>query len=114
MADALVHLITPDDLAVARRTGHVAPPSLDEQGFVHLCAPAQLGDVIRRHGDGWDVVLILELDPSALAHELRWEESHPGEHYPHLYGPLPLDAVVGVTPWRRMSDGTWPPAPTPS
>lgn len=31
--------------------------------------------------------------------------------FPHLYGPLPADAVIRVTAYRPASDGTFPPAP---
>ncbi|SKY06162.1 glutathione S-transferase domain-containing protein [Mycobacteroides abscessus subsp. abscessus] len=29
--------------------------------------------------------------------------------FPHLYGPLPLSAVVDVTPYPRSEDGTFAP-----
>jgi len=28
--------------------------------------------------------------------------------FPHIYGPLNLDAVVGVRPYHRGPDGLWP------
>jgi uncharacterized protein (DUF952 family) len=40
---------------------------------------------------GRDDLVLLEIDP-ALAHaELRWEEG-----FPHLYGPLEVEAVVSA------------------
>jgi uncharacterized protein (DUF952 family) len=30
--------------------------------------------------------------------------------FPHLYGPLPTDAVIRVTAYRPAPDGTFPPA----
>jgi uncharacterized protein (DUF952 family) len=38
---------------------------------------------------------VLEIDPGRLRWELRWEESQ-GEDFPHLYGPLDLEAVMSV------------------
>jgi uncharacterized protein (DUF952 family) len=31
-----------------------------------------------------------------------------GMSFPHIYGPLNLDAVVDVRPYRRGADGLWP------
>ena len=54
---------------------------------------------------------MLELDADRLDAEVRWVEPHPGEHYPHLHGPLPVHAVVAVHRWARDADGRWPPPP---
>lgn len=111
MTDRLVHLIEPEAWEVARADGHVRPPSLDEVGFVHLCTTSQLGVVVGRHYAEHRALVVLVLDPNALDAELRWEESHPGEHYPHLYGPLPVAAVTEAAQWRPGPDGTWPQPP---
>lgn len=68
-----------------------------EDGFVHLSSSNQVVDTAHRHfGDAVDLVLI-EIDAAALVHDtLRWEASHDDEAYPHVYGDIPLDAVVSV------------------
>jgi uncharacterized protein (DUF952 family) len=38
----------------------------------------------------------LVLDPGAIDADLRWDESHPGERFPHVYTPIPVTAVVAV------------------
>jgi uncharacterized protein (DUF952 family) len=99
--DDLVHLSTPEQWAAAQEAGEVAPPSLAEEGFVHCSTGAQVAGTIARHyADHADLVL-LRLDPTALADDLRWEESRPGEVYPHVYRALRLTAVVAAVPWRR-------------
>ena len=47
-----------------------------------------------------DEVLLLEVDPTAVAAPLRADAIPTGELFPHLYGPLPLKAVrsVGTMP----------------
>ena len=42
--------------------------------------------------------ILLAIDPDALGETLKWEPSRGGALFPHLYGPLPLMAVVDVTP----------------
>jgi uncharacterized protein (DUF952 family) len=39
---------------------------------------------------------VLVLDPDAIAPDLRWEEGHPGEVFPHVYAPIAVTAVTAV------------------
>jgi uncharacterized protein (DUF952 family) len=34
-----------------------------------------------------------------------------GMTFPHIYGPLTIDAVVDVRPYERGADGRWPDVP---
>lgn len=100
----VLHITTPGDWAEAQRTGTVRPASLDDEGFVHCSTRSQLAGTLARHfaGDGPLVGLVLDLPSlgSLGGVELRWEESRPGERYPHVYGPLPVGAVVAVEQLR--------------
>ena len=42
-----------------------------------------------------DEIVILEIDPSLLNSNLVVEPSTGGENYPHIYGPINFDAIVG-------------------
>jgi uncharacterized protein (DUF952 family) len=94
------HLTTPEAWAHAQASGQVAPPSLADEGFIHCSTDEQLAGTIERHFAGVDELRLLELDP-ALEDDLRWEESRPGEVYPHLYRPLAVGEVARVVDWRR-------------
>lgn len=73
------------------------PASLDDEGFVHCSTRSQLAGTLARHFPGGGPLVGLVLDPTLLGVvELRWEESRPGERFPHVYGPLPVGAVVAV------------------
>jgi len=53
-----------------------------------------------------DLVLLC-IEPSELTSELMWESSadaFAGE-FPHVYGPITIEAVRAVVPWRRGEDG---------
>jgi uncharacterized protein (DUF952 family) len=59
---------------------------------------------------------VLKIDPSLLASELRWEPpsggSPPpgvpeGELFPHVYGPINLDAIVNVYDLETNPDGSY-------
>jgi uncharacterized protein (DUF952 family) len=64
---------------------------------------------------GQDGLVLLVIDPSKLAPALKWEppaEPEPthareGELFPHIYGPLNLDAVGRVLPFEPNTDGTF-------
>lgn len=74
-------------------------------GYIHLSTSAQLTATVDKHfADGADLH-VAEVDLEALGEAIRWEVSRGGEEFPHLYGPLPLDAVVAYSPLERDHDG---------
>ncbi len=82
-----------------RYTGSTRGLDLAEVGFIHLSSAEQYPTVLGLfYADATDLVL-LHVDESKLTAELRWEDV-PGADapFPHLYGPLNVDAVVDVTP----------------
>jgi uncharacterized protein (DUF952 family) len=81
--------------ATAQAGGHVAGSADDRRdGFIHLSAADQVVETAHRHfADRSDLVL-LTVDDAALGPHLRWEESRGGALFPHLYGPLPVTAVM--------------------
>nr|WP_202418220.1 DUF952 domain-containing protein [Streptomyces sp. YIM 132580] len=80
--------------------------TLQEEGFIHLSLPRQLPGVARMlYGDGGGTgadghdLVVLVVDPARLTAPVRYEAMKPGgEEFPHLYGPLPVAAVVEVRP----------------
>ncbi|MBN2624444.1 MAG: DUF952 domain-containing protein [Acidimicrobiales bacterium] len=95
-ADDILHITTPDAWDAARQAGAVTPASLDTEGFVHCSTRAQLASTLARHFRGAGPLVLLVLDPAAVAGDLRWEQSRPGEVFPHVYAPLPVEAVVAT------------------
>ena len=94
----ILHITSAEAWADAQRTGLHAPAMLDQDGFLHLCTPAQLDYVLGKHFAGRTGLVMLHVDPGLL-HDLRWEVSVPGrEPFPHLYGPLPVAAVLRAEP----------------
>lgn len=59
-----------------------------------------------------DDLLVVAIDSRRLRARLRLDPEKPGGFaWPHLYGPLNLEAVVGVLPYRRRPDGRCPRLP---
>jgi uncharacterized protein (DUF952 family) len=92
------HLARSVEWAGYQQSGLISPPSLRSEGFVHCSTLEQSTTTIDRYFVGVDDLLIVTLDVAALGPGLRWEESHPGEWFPHVYGPIPMAAVIEVTP----------------
>ncbi len=65
-------------------------------GFLHFSAEHQLAGTVQKHFSGQPDLVALSIDPQRLGDNLRWEASRGGDLFPHLYGPLPLSAVVNV------------------
>lgn len=97
----IFHLATLDQWAEAQTTGVVAPPSLEAEGFIHCSAEEQLAGTIDRHFGGVDQLALLRLDLASLGADLVWEESRPGQVYPHVYRAIRLDEILDVRPWHR-------------
>ncbi|MEV7967710.1 DUF952 domain-containing protein [Sphaerisporangium sp. NPDC088356] len=104
----ILHLALADDWAKAAQAGeyHVSTlgRTLAEEGFIHACADLdQLRGVAERYYTGVsEPLVVLTVDPGVLTCPVLLEVA-PGteEAFPHIYGPLPVEAVVSVTPFSR-------------
>ena len=75
--------------------------SLAEQGFIHCSFAEQVQATADAFFAGRTDVVLLEIDPARLgAVEVRVEPAGDPAGFPHLYGPLPVTAVVRVLPLR--------------
>lgn len=112
-ADVLVHLCAAEEWQIALRAGVHRPGSLDAVGFVHLSSPQQVHLPANRLYAGRTDLMLLRIDPARLASPVRWEPGVPtdpnGMEFPHLYGPLPVSAVISVTPYLPGVDGRFAP-----
>ena len=101
------HLALAADWESARAAGEyrvsTRGKTLDEVGFLHGSFADQVLPVAEAFYADLDVPpVLLEIDSDRLADEVRVEEV-PGaaKPFPHLYGPLPVDAVTAVRPLVR-------------
>ena len=72
------------------------PESLASEGFIHCSYPNQLEAVLKRYYRGVEKVLILKIDTEKVLAKLVKEPSTNNEMYPHIYGRLNHNAVVGI------------------
>ena len=104
--NSIVHLCTQDEWTAAQSAGKYRAPSLKNEGFIHCSRPGQILWVANQFYPGATDLVLLWIDPQQLTAKLRWEDSDGGV-FPHLYGPLNLDAVTSVTDFVSDSDGVF-------
>jgi uncharacterized protein (DUF952 family) len=68
---------------------------LANEGFIHCSRPEQVLDVLNRFYSHLPDLVLLWIDPEVVQAEIRWENVD-GEAFPHIYGPLDIDAVIAV------------------
>jgi diamine N-acetyltransferase len=76
--------------------GTYEPASLGEEGFIHLSTPRQVIAVAEERFRGAEDLVLLLVD------ELRLQAQAPLKYeggFPHLYGPLNLEAVLAALPF---------------
>ena len=78
-------------------------------GFIHFSTAAQLPGTLLKHYFGRTDLKVVAVDEAALGAALRYEPSRGGELFPHLYGDLPLSAVIGVDDILTLADGSHQP-----
>lgn len=96
----LFHLAAHDEWAAAVAGGgpyerSMPGVALDEVGFVHCSFADQVQATQQRHYAGRHDLVVLTIDESRLAAAVRVEDG-----FPHVYGPIELDAVVATSPAR--------------
>jgi glutathione S-transferase len=106
----IYHIATAADWERARRDGQYTTSTrgltLAEQGFIHTSTAGQVALVANAFYQGAPDLLLLVIDPGRVAAQIRYEPV-PGQArpYPHIYGPLNIDAVVQTRPFEPRPDG---------
>lgn len=110
------HLCSEQDWQNASAGGEYhGRPGVDVD-YIHCCTPEQLSEVAAALFDSYAGVLVLDIDEERVSSPVRYEERPCGIVYPHIYGPLNVDAVVEVRPYDsaqsedvpRLSDSQAP------
>jgi len=112
----LLHIASRADWDAACAAGVYRPASLDREGFIHCSTAAQVVGSADRYFRGRDDLVLLCIDEARVAGAVRHEppavidgapDRRTGELFPHLYGPLALDAVIRVVPFPCREDGSF-------
>ncbi len=110
----IYHLAMPADWLAAQAAGvyrmSTRGLTLDEVGFIHCSTADQVPRTASAYYADVDELTLLSIDADRVGAEIRVEQPDGSdEGFPHLYGPLPVDAVITTQPYRRAGDGRHPP-----
>jgi release factor glutamine methyltransferase len=103
-SNQLVHICKNLEWQQAQVQGNYTSKSLIQEGFIHCSQPHQILQVASRFYQRVPGLVLLWIDPEKILAEIRWEFSD-GALFPHIYGPINLDAVISVTDFSPDEDG---------
>ena len=104
----LLHITTRAAWDQALAEGAYTTPTLDSEGFIHCSEPHQITRVANERFRGRTGLVLLEIEPARVRAVVRYENTEGGDElFPHIYGPLNLDAVTRVTPFEPGEDGSF-------
>jgi uncharacterized protein (DUF952 family)/N-acetylglutamate synthase-like GNAT family acetyltransferase len=112
----ILHLINKNDWEAAQQSGVVQPASLASEGFVHCSTEHQMVAVANKYYTGATNMLLLRINTALLAPQMKWEPpahidgtpAKPNEPlFPHIYGPINVNAVNEVIEFPCSPDGTF-------
>lgn len=100
----ILHITDRPTWQAAQSTGVYRHASLDTEGFIHCSMPQQLVRVANTLFPGQRGLLLLCIESDRLRSALRYDEVD-GQHFPHVYGEINLDAVQQVLDFEPNSSG---------
>ena len=99
----IFHILGEADWASAQAAGAYAPPGLAVEGFIHFSTRAQVLRSAARFYAGRDDLVLLAVDEAKVRPPVKYEPAH-GQLFPHVYGPLNLDAVATAARLERRGE----------
>jgi uncharacterized protein (DUF952 family) len=102
----IFHITTSVEAERARAAGEYEPEGFAREGFIHCSYEEQVAAVANRLFRGRTDLVLLEIDPARLSCAIVDENLEGGTVlYPHVYGRLPMSAVLTVRPFPCRADG---------
>ncbi|GAA3620203.1 uncharacterized protein (DUF952 family) [Lentzea atacamensis] len=101
----LLHIISTADWAAAQSAGSISPVG---EEFVHCSDRGVVHVTAGKFFHGQSGLLLLVIDPKLLGVPVRWEAVADSPlWFPHVYGPIPVQAVAEVHAFPCEQDGSF-------
>lgn len=96
LSDPYIYLLSSQqEYDNALKQGSLVRDSIESQGFIHASPKSQLTRIANKYYKETINPLILVVEKSKITADVKWEPAT-GGLYPHIYGPLNIDAIVDV------------------
>jgi uncharacterized protein (DUF952 family) len=109
----ILHILSRSQWDLAHQYGCYRSPSLEAEGFIHCSTIAQAIDTANIFYRGQHDLIVLRIDERKLTSRLEFEapatagDARPQVRFPHIYGPLNLDAVIDAIEFPCDADGSF-------
>lgn len=100
----IFHITRSQQWEQAKQVQSYRGDTLDSEGFIHCSTLQQVLKSANKFFVGQTGLLLLWIDSDKVQAELKYEYAA-GENYPHIYGPLNVDAVLKVVEFEPGADG---------
>lgn len=102
----ILHIAERHSWELAILQGEYRPASLDDEGFIHCSLLEQVVAVANAFYRGRQNLVLLIIDPAKVPGDIRFEDCYEtGQEFPHIYGPLPINAVERMIAFAPGPDG---------
>ena len=111
----IFHITSYEAWSEAEMNGEYLAESLKTEGFIHCSTLAQVLPVAENFYKGQTGLVLLVIEPALLSSDLKWEPPSggtpplgvpAGDQFPHIYGPINLNAVRKVVDFDPNPDGS--------
>ena len=93
----IYHLTQKRNWENALTRGFYDAESLYSEGFIHCSEKEQVHASLERYFKNQSEILVLTIDTSKLQSHLQYDYSNSvNQNFPHVYGPINIDAVIDV------------------
>jgi len=107
----IFHIVPKDEWEAAKKKGLYEPASLSNEGFIHCSKTDQLQKVANSFYKGQKNLIILRINVEKVSAEIKveppLEAPLSGILFPHIYGPLEIEAVEGEVEFPCNTDGSF-------
>jgi uncharacterized protein (DUF952 family) len=106
----IYHITSRAEWEKARLAGQYIAPSLVQEGFIHASTGEQVAGTANLFFKEQTGLVLLVIETGRLQSEVRFDavQTHGTEQFfPHIYGPINLDAVDSVLDFSPNADGSF-------
>ncbi|MFN2145435.1 MAG: DUF952 domain-containing protein [Anaerolineales bacterium] len=103
----IYHIVSKSDWTAVGDATHYRGDTLDTEGFIHCSTLEQVLDTANYLFRARKDLVLLQINPVKLRSPLKYEDAGDGRFFPHIYGPLEMEAVVAVADFPPNADGSF-------